>query len=84
MKGFDFFDLQGHKIGTVLQRLGQPTRVDPMPIGPNETQYRFDFLDEEYVVFIFECAGRVARVSLVKKAEWPGWSGHQAKTGEGR
>jgi len=82
MKGFEFFDLQGHEIGTVLRCLGQPTRVDPMPIRPKETQYRFDFVDEDYVVFIFERAGRVARVSLVKKAEWPGWSGHQAKTGK--
>ena len=75
----DFFALKGKAIAAALALLGQPTSVEQMPTGHEQAQYRFDYADPEYVVFLFERQKRVERVTLVKKSDWPGWSGHSKK-----
>lgn len=75
----DFFALKGKAVATAFALLGQPSSVEQVPVGPEQVQYRVDYADPEYVVFLFERKKRVERVTLVKKSDWPGWSGHLHK-----
>lgn len=73
MKRLDVFSLMGKRIKRVLVLLGAPTRVDPLPNDLGLTQYRFDNVDDKYVVFLFERRGRVERINLAEKSKWPRW-----------
>lgn len=77
MKGNDFFSHAGAGIKEVLAEMGEPTSIDAVPLESDLTQYRFDYVDSDFVVFLFEKAGRISRVNLVKKSEWSGWAGHK-------
>ena len=72
----DLYDFKGTSVQLLMRQLGSPTRLDSTPSTTDEIQYRYDYVDQEHVVFFFVRKGVVADVSLVKKSEWPGWVGH--------
>jgi hypothetical protein len=74
-----YWEFRGKRIAFALKSLGiPPTSVLDLP-GPNkETQYRFDDIDPESVVFLIVRRGRIERILTANKAEWSAWYGHKA------
>jgi hypothetical protein len=72
----DFFALEGWRLSRVLVLLGPPTSAGMKHLEVGVTQYRWDDIDADYVVFADVLNGKVLRVNLVEKKKWPGWKGH--------
>ena len=73
MKEFNYFALRGRTIECALKKIGKPCRIDIMPDCNKHIQYRFNKINNKYVVFIQVKDNIVAEVCLVEKAAWPGY-----------
>lgn len=65
--------LEGKIIESVVAEWGPPSNVTAGRNARNETQYRFDYVNPDYVVFLFVRNGKVTAVMSAKKSEWPAW-----------
>jgi hypothetical protein len=59
------FNLQGCRIESVLERLGDDYERDTLPDGT--IQYRYRSADPKYVVYLRVKAGTVVKVLMVEK-----------------